>query len=127
MATPINPYNLQKLEYNVNTPEGAAAVTVVTGMMEIGLQAGQDGARSSASFKALLDPLVAAGKFRKATATASIASCVLGGNGQWVIDEAEATLDDESGRVKLTVDVTIVGAGSMIERINFQVTTLAMT
>src|SRR5262249_14853110 len=124
------------MEFDVTTAEGPSRVTVVTGI----IPAGPDvfvatGASSSASLSltALVDPTLNPGQFRKATATAALATIVGAVNGSstfnfsFSIDNVEATLDDESGRVELRVDAT-VGSNSanvLIQRIAFQVTTLA--
>ena len=48
---------------------------------------------------------------------------------QWVLDDARATYDDESGRVQLVVDVTVratgPGTSTQTTSLMFQVTTLA--
>jgi hypothetical protein len=81
---------------------------------------------------ALVDPTLTAGQFRKATATAALAATV--GNMsavpfsfQFSIDNVEASLDDESGRVEIRVGATVAVANgnASIGRITFEVTTLA--
>jgi hypothetical protein len=137
MATLVNPTKVQKLEYNVTTAEGAARITVVSGFLQAAVQAYSSGGTSnqSMSFKALLDPTLAPGKFRKATAIAALAttghnSQVVPNSAQWSMDDAQATLDDESGQVQLIVDVSVSVTGTnssvLISSISFQVTTLSL-
>ena len=77
MATLVIPSNLQKIEYNATTAEGPCRVTIVNGTMELDLQAVSPGgaaATESGSFKALLDPSLTPGQFRRAIGTASLAT-----------------------------------------------------
>jgi hypothetical protein len=75
------------------------------------------------------------GQFRKATAIAALAgrSCtpppVANALLQWTVDDAQATWDDESGKIQLPVDATVAAqpanAISSVTKFMFQVTTLA--
>ena len=131
----VTPTKLQKVEYDVTTVEGAARVTVVTGALPFFFEASSSGgpATQSVSIKALLDPALTPGQFRRSTAIASFAnqfhvSTTVPNNVQWIIDDAQATLDDESGQVQLVVDVTFNVLGSTqagAQSTMFQVTTLA--
>jgi hypothetical protein len=141
MATLVTPTNLQKLEFDVTTAEGPSRVTIVTGEMPIygmatAISSGAGGS-AQASFKAVLDPTLAPGKFRKATATAAFGSIEYFGsapplNTRWEIQDAQATFDDEEGKVQLVVDVLIsvqssgTNTDATARSIMFQVTTLAM-
>jgi hypothetical protein len=133
MATLVTPTNLQKMEFDVTTAEGPSRVTIVTGAMPITVAA-FNGATEKGSFKALLDPSLTPGLFRRATATASFGHILSMGNttpltNVWVIEDAQATLDDETGRVQLVVDVTVRAGGTnttaQVNSLMFQVTTLA--
>ena len=135
MTTLVTPTNLQKMEFNVTTAEGPSRVTIVTGTMPIGLGTiAPNQNLMSGSFKALLDPTLAPGQFRKATSIVSFASMNRLDNAPapvgsgWVIEDAQATFDDEAGRVQLSVDVTVNASGSSSVQVNsvmFQVTTLS--
>jgi len=72
MPTLMEPTNLQKIEFNVTTAEGPSRVTV-TGKMSFPISATSAGAviTRTESLKALLDPTLTAGQFRRATATAA--------------------------------------------------------
>ena len=74
MPNQVVPQKIQKVEFDVTTSEGPGRVTVVTGMLQVNLQATSQGgeAVTKQTYVALLDPLSAPGKFRKATATASL-------------------------------------------------------
>ena len=142
MVTLVEPTNVQKIEFNVTTKEGPSCVTIVTGTMPISLAAfGKPGTTTQrGSFKAVLDPALTPGQFRKATSTVSFgaimssASLTSASGGvkfteQWVLDNAQATFDDKAGRVQLVVDVTVratgPGTSTQITSLMFQVTTLA--
>jgi hypothetical protein len=133
MATLVTPTNIQKIEFDVTTTEGPSRVTIVTGAMPIDIKA-FNGATVRGSFKALLDPGLTPGQFRRATATASLGHVLSMGNttpltNVWIIEDAQATLDDEAGRVQLVVDVTVSTGGTSVTAqvfsLMFQVTTLA--
>ena len=110
MVTLVEPTNVQKIEFNVTTTEGPGRVTIVTGTMPISLAAfGKPGKTTQrGSFKAVLDPSLTPGQFRRATSTVSFGaimssaslSSASGGvrfTEQWVLDDARATFDDEDG------------------------------
>ena len=93
----------------------------------------------TASFKAIVDPVLAPGQFRKATATASLTGTGFIGHvdpnmpnqvaAQWSIDEVEATLDDETGGIEVRIEVTVSanaqGFSASVQALGIQVTTLA--
>src|SRR5262245_45343596 len=120
MAILIAPTGLQKMEFNVTTAEGACRVTVVTGRILIQnsffvLSSGPE-TQQTESYKVLVDPSLDAGKFRKSTATA-VASWTaitnsVPGVGLCQISDAQATFDDEAGRVQLIIDVIIKASGA---------------
>jgi hypothetical protein len=139
VATLVTPTNLQKMEFNVTTAEGPSRVTIITGKIEMFMYIGSTGPAVSQnySFKALVDPTLTPGQFRKATATASmsgVSSGITSGVGapqtSWAIEDAQATFDDETGRVQLIVNTVVgaIGANAVLQanKLMFQVTTLAM-
>jgi hypothetical protein len=127
--------NLEKIEFNVTTAEGASRVTIVTGTMRVNFGAASDGEPiiHDATVKALLDPTLTPGQFRKATSMVSVSTLsqfieTASTRTQWSIDDSQATFDDETGRVQLLVDLHSEVSGNnnvQIFRIKFQVTTLA--
>jgi hypothetical protein len=131
--------NVQKIEFDVTTAEGASRVTIVTGTVEtpesrIEAQ-GLTAAEQTVRYTLFLDPTSAPGKFRKATAIVAAGSWnpVVNdspGDWAWRIQNAQATFDDKAGQVQLVVDVTVSASGtSNIAKnfsCNFQVTTLAV-
>jgi hypothetical protein len=144
MAQNVIATNLQKLEYDVTTAEGPSHVTIVSGLMRVALD-GNPSADQQGSFETLLDPTLAPGKFRKATAVASISSWsfqtpLLGQNPPqnapqeqygFSIDQIEATLNEESGQIQLRVDATVkavtaANTRAFLNGIAFQVTTLSI-
>jgi len=105
MVTLVEPTNVQKIEFNVTTTEGPSCVTIVTGTMPISLATfGKLGTTTQrGSFKAVLDPALTPGQFRRATSTVSFGAIMSstsltsasGGvkfTEQWVLDNAQATL-----------------------------------
>jgi len=131
LATLVTPTNLQKMEFNVTTAEGPGRVTIVTGTMPV-LIGALNSVGQKDSFKALLDPTLTPGQFRKATATASLGAIAQwdGTAITWTIEDAQATLNDETGQVQLVIDVSVYaegpGAAVQVRSLMFQVTTLAM-
>src|SRR5262245_38030563 len=112
----VTPTNLQKMEFDVTTAEGPSRVTVVTGIIPAGpdvLVATCAASSASVSLTAMVGPTLTPEQFGKATATAALATIVGAVNGSstfnfsFSIDNVEATLDDESGRVELRVDATV--------------------
>jgi hypothetical protein len=130
MVTLVEPTNVQKIEFNVTTTEGPSRVTIVTGTMPISLAAfGKPGKTTQrGSFKAVLDPSLTPGQFRRATSTVSFGAIM-----------SSASLSSASGgvrfteqwvrRVQLVVDVTVratgPGTSTQTTSLMFQVTTLA--
>lgn len=134
MATLVTPTNLQKMEFNVTTAEGPSRVTIVTGTVGASVFALAPSGPQRNSFKALLDPTLTPGQFRKATATASLSSITYHNvtppnEVSWEINDAQATFNDEAGQVQLVIDVTVSASGNnssaSIASLMFQVTTLA--
>jgi hypothetical protein len=139
MATLVTPTAIQKMEFNVTTAEGNCRVTVVTGKVLVPnqlrvLSSGPE-AQQSGSYKVLLDPTLAPGKFRKATATVSpmdwaATTNSLPGSSLCSIEDAQATFDDEAGQVQLVIDVSVKASGdgniTQFFGSSFQVTTLAL-
>jgi len=135
MATLVTPTSLQKTEFDVTTAEGPSRVTVVTGIIPFGpgaVSSSNDVVSQSLSLSALVDPTLTPGQFRKATATAALAATrgavdAVPSSFEYSIDDVEASLDDESGRIELRVDATarVANGNVFIQRITFQVTTLA--
>jgi hypothetical protein len=133
MATAVTPTNVQKMEFDVTTAEGPCRVTVVTGTLPAELVA--NSGTQSLSLTALVDPTLNPGQFRKATATAALAAtgANLGAPAtstsavSFSIDGVEANFDGQTGRTELRVDLTVgVSNGTAaIQRVAFQVTTLA--
>jgi hypothetical protein len=134
MAT-VTPTNLQKMEFDVTTAEGPGRVTVVTGEINAALGAYANDATfisETLNLTALVDPTLSPGQFRKATATAALASTTgyviaIPSQSKFTVDEVQASLDDESGRIELRIDATagVSNGQTSIQKITFQVTTLA--
>ena len=92
MVTLVEPTNVQKIEFNVTTTEGPGRVTIVTGTMPISLAAfGKPGKTTQrGSFKAVLDPSLTPGQFRRATSTVSFGAIM-----------SSASLSSASGGVRI--------------------------
>src|SRR5215468_10973715 len=109
----------QTLQVGVNGPNDATALHIVTGIAQCNLSVcagpGQF-AQQQATFAAKVGPNLTPAQFRRATASASIASIVLNGQGgnfaQWSVTSVEADYDDDSSQVQLEFDLSvIVGVG----------------
>ena len=137
MTVTVTPTNLQKLEFNVTTSEGPGRVIILTGVMPVSIEAAS-GVNPvepvERSFKAFLDPVFPPGQFRRATATVSFGRAGIEGGGAGgavnsSIDEVQASLDDESGRVQLVVDLSLQALGGFnrvfVSSLLFQVTMLS--
>jgi hypothetical protein len=131
----VTPTNLQKIEFDITTAEGPSRVTIVSGALPVA-----GGAFSSSinvetqnfSVSALVDPTLTPGQFRKATAIAALAA-IAGSSGalpsqrQCSINNVEATLDGQNGRIEIRVDgqVAVSNGDMSVQSLTFQVTTLA--
>jgi len=85
----VTPTNLQKMEFDVTTAEGPNRVTVVTGIIPDGPSITNTGGflTQNLTLTALVDPTLTSGQFRKATATAALATTFhqsSGVGGTWV-------------------------------------------
>jgi hypothetical protein len=132
----VTPTNLQKIEFDVTTAEGPSRITIVSGILPA-LGAGAfSGSISSVNYNlsvsALVDPTLTPGQFRRATATAALAGTSADVNAapsnlRCSIDNVEASLHDQSGRIEIRVDAQLaVSNGNMnAPNFTFQVTTLA--
>ena len=133
MPVTVGPTNVQKMEFNVTTDEGACRVTIVSGQLPAGSFFQGATTAQELSVRTLVDPTLTPGQFRKAVATASFGlinyrATSPGAEAIWEINDVQATLDDESGKIQLIV--IIAGRGNptttvMIGSLQFQVTTLA--
>jgi hypothetical protein len=77
MATRVIPINVEKLEFDVSSAREPLRATIVTGNLPSGLQVLSNSpseVTQSISLSALVDPTVLPGQFRKAAATAALAS-----------------------------------------------------
>ena len=130
MVTLVEPTNVQKIEFNVTTREGPSCVTIVTGTLPISLAAfGKPGTTSQrGSFKAVLDPSLTPGQFRRATSTVSFGAIMSSASLSYASGGVRFT-EQWVRRVQLVVDVTVratgPGTSTQTTSLMFQVTTLA--
>jgi len=136
MATLVTPTNLQKMEFDVTTAEGPSRVTIVTGTVSltVGINSTGPYATDQRSYKVLLDPILTPGQFRKAISTVSLSNIVhVDGPPptltRWTVEDAQATFDDESGKVQLVIEARVLvggdSANAHLDGVTFQVTTLS--
>ncbi len=141
MPVQANISNKQSFEVIIQDADGANRMIICTGKLDVFLNAADNtatgnGVTQKETYKALIDPQLDAGQFRRALVVASFDGIEYRDNDptqrdsvRWVIEEAQADFDDESGQVELRVSVmvTSTGAGSLanIQGISFQVTTIA--
>lgn len=122
----------------INGPDGANTLFFASGLMACSLSqqnSSGGGVALEETFSVLLDqPRLTPGQFRRAIATASLAgisgSIVPGGSGfgvSWYVQAVDGHFDDETGGVKLVVDLHVGASFGLAEvlLVGFQVTTSA--
>ena len=141
MAITANVISQQSLQFDIPAPEaGSNRVFIATGIAQFSVGAFSQGPGSDSqtqSVRLLVDPVIAPGQFRKATAVVGLCNMFQSDantagqitQSSWFLQDVSATLDDESGKVELRFEVTAVSAGPStqtgIQGVTFQVTTLA--
>jgi hypothetical protein len=131
----------QSFEVTIQGPDGANRMIVCTGKLRVFLNAFDNTATGTGivqkeTFTALIDPQLEAGQFKRAIAVASLAGIGYRDNdaaqpdsANWLIEEAQADFDDESGKVELRVSLNVnprgIGSSATISHVSFQVTTIA--
>jgi len=133
MPVPANVTSQQTLQIGVNGPGDVTSMYVISGIAQIGLGAFAQPNQfqtQQATFVAHIGPQLTAAQFRRATASASIASLSLQGEGTfdaWSLSSIGADFDDDAGSVELEFDVSVSvtagpqGAGLATGGIGFQV------
>jgi hypothetical protein len=141
MAIVATVTSTQTMQFDVPgiEPAGGSRVFITTGIAEFSLEVSSQNTIASANqtIKVLVDPVIAPGQFRKATAMVGLGEIFRtesqsGGQvsrATWRIDDVAASLDDESGKVELRFEATVVSFGlncaTSLLRATFQVTTIA--
>jgi hypothetical protein len=140
MPVQANISNKQSFEVIIQDADGANRMIICTGKLGVHLNAADNnagnGVTQKETYKALIDPQLDAGQFRRALVVASFDDIGYRDNDptqrdsvQWVIEEAQADFDDESGQVELRVSLMLhvrgIGSSARIGSISFQVTTIA--
>ena len=141
MPVQANISNKQSFEVIIQDADGANRMIICTGKLGVFLNAADNtatgnGVTQKETYKALIDPQLDAGQFRRALVVASFDGIEYRDNDptqrdsvQWVIEEAQADFDDESGQVELRVSLMLhvrgIGSSARFRSISFQVTTIA--
>lgn len=139
MPVQANISNKQSFEVIIQDADGANRMIICTGKLSAGLFAADpsgNGVTQKETFKALIDPQLDAGQFKRALVVASFDDIEYRDTDptqrdsvRWVIEEAQADFDDESGQVELRVSLMLtvrgIGSSARIRSISFQVTTIA--
>jgi hypothetical protein len=142
MAIVATVTSTQTIQFDVPgiAPAGASRVFITTGIAEFFLSVGSqtgNALSNTQSVKVLVDPVIAPGQFRKATAMVGIGQAFRQesntsgefSDAAWRIDDVAASLDDESGKVELRFEVSVVSGGTncttQLRRATFQVTSIA--
>jgi len=141
MPVQANISNKQSFEVIIQDADGANRMIICTGKLRAVLFAADNtasgnGITQKETFKALIDPQLEAGQFKRALVVASFDDIEYRDNDptqrdsvRWVIEEAQADFDDESGQVELRVSLMLhvrgIGSSARIRSISFQVTTIA--
>jgi hypothetical protein len=140
MPQPANLQSEQSIQIQANGPDGATTMFITTGLMFCNFSQNNqtgDGFGLNETFSALLTtPRLAPGQFRRAIATASLAGIdgaitivALGSSPGFgtFIQSVDADFDDETGAVRLLVDLHVGAAfgSAEIVAVGFQVMTTA--
>jgi hypothetical protein len=126
MPTPVAITSEQALEVSVSGPDDISRLYVVTGIATPSLvaAAGDSGmigvpqapGRRQGTFEAYVGPTLNGSEFRRAVATASLASLQASGDTsffEWSVTGVDAHFDDDEERVRLQFDLSVgVGAGT---------------
>jgi hypothetical protein len=113
MSTPATVTSQQTLQIGVNGPGDVASMYVVSGIAQINLGAWAQPNQfqtQQATFSAHIGPQLTAAQFRRAIASAAIASLSLSGQGSfdaWSLSSLKADFDDDAGSVELEFDVSV--------------------
>ena len=142
MAIVADVTSTQTMQFDVPgiAPAGASRVFITTGIAEFFLGVSSQSASEvseTQSVKVLVDPVIAPGQFRKATAVVGVGELIRQesntpgqfSSGMWRIDDVAASLDDESGKVEMRFEARVTSSGAncttQLRRATFQVTTIA--
>jgi hypothetical protein len=133
--------NLQQIELTVAGPDDVNRMYITIGEMQCHVRARDDTASGSGrseekTYSALIDPALPAGSFRRAIVIVStietnfwVKAAAPPSFFQFFIKDAEANYDDENSKVELLVTPKVHARGTnnetVIQRVSFQVTTLA--
>lgn len=139
MPTTVGITDEQTLEVEVSGPDDVAKMYIVTGIANSNLSTYSPGGggyqTQQRTFEAHVGPTLTVTEFRRAVATASLAS--LQGQGgdatfsAWNITGVDADFDDDAGQVQLqfdlsvTVDAGASSASAVVGGVGFQVIILA--
>ena len=132
---------LMEIPLSGQGPNEPNRMFICTGKLQVNLSAfdqSGNGTTARETYKALIEPkpLLTAGQFHRAIATASVADVRIQDSDpnqrdtfRWAIEEAQADLDDESSQVELRVALLVEPRGQQtlisIREVAFQVTILA--
>jgi hypothetical protein len=137
---PVDVVSKQTMHVLINGPDGANTLFITTGLAQVSLRVQDaDGTAPAANtnYSFLLDePRLSPGQFRRAIATAALASINSSSNPMPVgaghsaslgITSVDADLDDETGCVELRFELHVGAVRGDVElaRISFQVMTSA--
>lgn len=126
----------QTIEIGTNGPDDVTSMYVVTGLANANLSAfspaGGSFQSQQATFSVHVGPSLTASEFRRAVASASLASLSISGGdasfADWAVTGVDADFDDEAGKVELEFDLRVrVDAGaassaqSAVAGVGFQV------
>lgn len=139
MATTASITSEQTIEVGTNGPDDITTMYVVSGIANSSLGAFSPGGggfeTQSRTFEAFVGPSLTTSEFRRAVATASLASLTAQGGdasfARWSVTDVDADFDDDEGKVQLqfdlsvTVDAGASSANAVIGGVGFQVIILA--
>ena len=119
--------NEQEMQIGVNGPDGANRLIIYTGTAVFRFKGtGSEVKRDTLSFN--IGSAFSSGQFKKAVATASLASIFNDGpanDAGWAVDSVYADRDVYTGKVRVTAKLAVRDSDGYVFRIGYQVNVLA--
>ncbi|HUX07335.1 MAG TPA: hypothetical protein VMX35_08485 [Acidobacteriota bacterium] len=122
--------NHQELEVAVSGPEGADRLFIYTGIAVLNFKGESVHHWKRDTITFLVGRNFGAGQFRRATASAALASIYndnVSNDAGWAVDSVDADWDDESKKVQVKADLAVRDTDGYIYRISYEVFVLART
>lgn len=122
--------NPQELEVAVSGPDGADRLFIYTGIAVFKFKGESESHWKEDTITFLVGRNFGAGQFRRATASAALASIYndnVSHDAGWSVNSVDADWDDESKKVQVKADLAVRDTDGYIYRISYEVFVLART